>query len=268
MTDVGIGIISYNHTDDLKRCLSSVIEATDVPYTICIHDNSEDQRNKRFLQDVFPQIPVTSRGKNVGCAIGRNCMWEFFKANHPDMKHMAVLDQDMIVKPGWLGDMLSVMESKPSAGIVCWPQFTTCRPDDEGEVKEVGGGATLHRMELLEQTGGWDERFFMFRFDSWICLLAKSSGWKTCVVTKYGRRKRGYNASKDGVEHRHPHRAVRSYPAWREEQVKSHALYKRLVKAHHLEASDPTPSWPWPARREGSNWIVQRGGNTFTVPAE
>ena len=195
-------------------------------------------------------------------------MWEHFKASHPDMEHMVVLEQDMIVKPGWLGDMLAVMEAKPSAGIVCWPQFTTCRPDAEGEVKEVGGGATLHRMKLLEQTGGWDEQFFMFRFDSWICLLAKTFGWKTYVVTKYAHRKRGYNAAKDGVEHRRPHRAVKSYPAWQEEQIKSHALYKRLVKAHGLEAHDPTPAWPWPARREGANWIVRRGGATFTIPAE
>jgi glycosyltransferase involved in cell wall biosynthesis len=256
-----VGIISYRAPNDVRVCIQSVLENTTLPVSIIVQDNTEDESNAKMVRKEFPGVLVSSNGINEGCSRGRNAMWEMIKKELPRTKYFVTLDQDMYVKKGWLADMMQAMGGNTKIGIVSWPQFTKQDVQRNGEVLAAGAGATLYRMRTLDDTKGWEPGFLMYRFDTWICLLAKKFGWKTHVVTKYiETQKKGYNASDVGVMHRHPHKGIVRCSTWQEEQVKSHHLFKKLINKHKLSAYDRTPLWPWSAKRLGpDHWEVRRG---------
>lgn len=262
-----VGVIAYYAPNDLRVCIQSVIDNTTLPVSIVVRDNSEDQSNAKWVRKEFPAVLISADGKNEGCSRGRNAMWKVIKNKLPHTKYFVTLDQDMYVKPGWLQDMIDAITVNTKIGIVSWPQFTKQKVHKNGEVLAAGAGATLYRMRTLANTNGWEPGFLMYRFDTWICLLAKKFGWKTHVVTKYiETQKKGYNASGVGVMHRHPHKGIVRCKTWQEEQVKSHHLFKKLIHKHGLNAYDRTPLWPWPAKRLGlDHWEVRRGKKLIEV---
>ena len=268
---VGIGVLSYHFREDLVRCLDNIISVTKVPNVICVHDNTDDGSNARYVRLNYPNVIVTHTGSNIGCSAARIEMRKKLEEAIPGMEYMMVLDQDMVVKSDWLKDMLDTIESDPKVGMVSWPHFTKQTPDKNGYVSEVGAGATLHRTEMLRETGGWDPRFFMYRFDSWMSLLAKHHGWSTKVVMRY------YEGFKNnieriretrGIHHVSMHRGIRLYSKWQQAQVHSAILFNELIKKHGLEKINPFNEWPdgWRVKKFGPNrTLFKLGGGDNAV---
>ena len=259
---IGIGVLTYHFCDDLIRCLNNILNKTKVPFKICVHDNTDDGQNAEYVNRKYPGVITSYVGENVGCSVARQHIWTALTDAVPDMKYLAILDQDVKVKADWLSDMVETMESDAAVGIVGWPQFTKQKPDFAGYVPEVMGATVLFRTATLKETGGWDPRFFMYRFDTWMSLLARYHNWKTKVVMRYYgsgyRNVRERLKESRGVEHVHMHRGILRYPYWREEQVKSAILYNQLVKEHGLQDINPFGEWPdgWRVRAHGKNRIV------------
>jgi GT2 family glycosyltransferase len=125
--------------------------------------------------------------------------------------YMAVLNMDVQVSPGWLDPLVSLLESRPEAGVAC-PLILL--ESDRGRIMAAGqklnkaglgfnrwldkpraiagtepfqvaglhGAAFLIRRDLLERLGGWDESGFLYFEDvelSWLLRIADSEIW--CV---------------------------------------------------------------------------------------
>ena len=124
---------------------------------------------------------------------------------------VAVLNMDVVISPGWLDPLVSLLEGNPEAGVAC-PLILL--ESDPGKVNAAGqnlnktglgfnrwlgksrdvaghesfsvtglhGAAFVIRKSLLEGIGGWDESGFLYFEDvelSWLLRIAGSEIW--CV---------------------------------------------------------------------------------------
>jgi GT2 family glycosyltransferase len=128
-------------------------------------------------------------------------------------EYVAVLNMDVVVRPGWLDGLVSLLDAKPDAGVACPLILLESDPDkinaagqnlnktglgfnrwlgkprevagDEPfEVTGLHGAAFVIRKSLLERLGGWDESGFLYFEDvelSWLLRIAGSEIW--CVPT-------------------------------------------------------------------------------------
>jgi GT2 family glycosyltransferase len=126
-------------------------------------------------------------------------------------EYVAVLNMDVMVSPGWLDPLVSLLEAKPEAGVACPLILLESDPDKInaagqnlnktglgfnrwlGKSREIAGdeplpvtglhgAAFVIRKALLERLGGWDESGFLYFEDvelSWLLRIAGSEIW--CV---------------------------------------------------------------------------------------
>lgn len=257
---VGIGILVYHAIEEADRLIRSIEASTVQRHIICVRDNTDSGKTMDdWLQRYGPQFPnvvVLRDGRNVGCAVARNQIYAWFSKSYPAMKYMVILDQDMLVQSGWLDDMLEVAETKPNVGIVTWPMMNFSRqiPDADGAIIDCGGGACLHNMAAVKAVGGWDSRFFFYRFDSWFALYSFSKGYRTYLVTKYlpelfswqtyvGKAHEIVDCVK--IKHVHPHRGTARNPAQKAIRQASDQLYQQLVQEHNLTQYDRVVRGKW-----------------------
>jgi GT2 family glycosyltransferase len=125
--------------------------------------------------------------------------------------YVAVLNMDVVVSPGWLDPLVSLLEAKPDAGVACplillesdrekinaagqnlnktglgfnrWLGKPRSIAGEEAfPVTGLHGAAFVTRRALLERLGGWDETGFLYFEDvelSWLLRIAGSEIW--CV---------------------------------------------------------------------------------------
>lgn len=257
---VGIGILSYKMPHETLRLVESLQQCNDPRFRVCIYDNT-DQGTGVFswwadhIARGFTSVSLLSSGKNVGCAAARNMLWQYFSKGYPAMRYMVVLDQDIVVRPGWLDDMLEVAEQHEDTGQVIWPVFNMARdcPDSKGRIHDCAGGASLYSMAALQATQGWDSRFFFFRFDSWFTLLSYSLGWPTYMVTKYGKPNEDWAHWLDNyggksevtcgpISHVNPSQGTKRHPDYHRIRAESQKLFDKLIVEYGF--TDFYKNWP------------------------
>ncbi len=142
-------------------------------------------------------------------------------------RYVAVLNDDAVAHPAWLDALVRALEQRPDAGM-CASQvrlFGEDRLDSagmlvagDGSSKQRGhghppedfpvaeealfpsGSAALYRREMLEEVGGFDDRFFLYCEDTDLGLRARWAGWKCLYVPEAV------------VEHHYSHSAGRASP--------------------------------------------------------
>jgi GT2 family glycosyltransferase len=124
---------------------------------------------------------------------------------------LAVLNMDVVVSPGWLDPLVSLLAANPDAGVGCPVILLESDPgkinaagqnlnktglgfnrrlgeprevagDEPFQVTGLHGAAFVIRKARLEQLGGWDESGFLYFEDvelSWLLRIAGSEIW--CV---------------------------------------------------------------------------------------
>lgn len=237
---VPIGIVAFHATHDLARCIQAIRAHTPQPHIIGVCDNTEEHRNNADLALSFG-AQVIHHGRNVGCSVARNKIWRWAKDVSPASEFMVILDQDVRVKAGWLGDALALMESRPNAGIVCWPCANMGeRPvRSDGCVSMAASVCNVHRMAAVEAVGGWDEFFFMYRFDSLFAQRTNQAGYRTYIVMSRFREGVKWMDQNGGIVHDHPHQGVQRNPAWLTYRAQSDEYYEALKKREGWKDFDP-----------------------------
>ncbi len=126
-------------------------------------------------------------------------------------EYVAVLNMDVVVSPGWLDPLVSLLSQRPGAGVACPLILLESDPgkinaagqnlnksglgfnrwlgkpraiagDEPSQVTGLHGAAFVIRRELLERLGGWDESGFLYFEDvelSWLLRIAGREIW--CV---------------------------------------------------------------------------------------
>lgn len=237
---IAIGIVAYHATHDLTRCLQAITVNTRRPHQIVLCDNSEGNATNVRVAEAFGAA-ICHRGRNLGCAAARNRIWDWTRRLLPQAKYMVILDQDVRVQRGWLDDALELFEQRQNAGIVCWPcsNMGNLPVRKDGCLGRAASVCNVHLLEAVEAAGGWDETFFMYRFDSLFAERTNQAGYRTYVVMKHYQPGVSWKAQKGGIIHDHPHQGVRRNPRWQQLQQESQTYYDSLKRREGWTEFDP-----------------------------
>ncbi|MFE6077832.1 glycosyltransferase family 2 protein [Paenibacillus sp. NPDC057886] len=200
---VSIIIPTYNQREYVLQCVSSIEKHTPAPFEIIVVDNASKDGTAEAMLRKGGMVRVAALDKNRGFAGG---------VNHGLMmargRHIVVLNNDTLVTPGWLENMMTCLGSHPEMGVV-GPVTNYIGGDQQIEVpyREVADmwsfaarhnrpDATKHReterlvgfcwlfsRELLERVGYLDEGYAVGNFedDDWI-IRAKLAGYRLGVA--------------------------------------------------------------------------------------
>lgn len=235
MKKLSIIILTYDHLDDTRRCLSSlepVMERGDTE--VIIVDNASTDGTPQYIAQTYPLIHLTVNPVNRGVAAARN--QGIAQATAPTL---LILDNDTIATTRAIDGMMAYLESHPQVGL-CACRLTDTegnvqrsfrpfpslkgkllsvlglrsaaekfRADDEGAIEPyyVIGACQMIRREALDQVGQLDEAIFYGPEDADLCHRLRQAGWQVkylpqfSIIHTYYRRTRRQPLSRLGLHH-------------------------------------------------------------------
>ena len=144
----------FNNLNLTQQCLDSIFQNTTPGlYEVIVVDNGSTDGSREYLQSLEPRIRYIRNPRNLFFARGCNRgAWAARSEN------LLFLNNDTVVKPGWLEAMLEVLAQSPEIGIVGNKQlFPASNPIYSGLVWHAG-------MAFTEQRDSWHV-FFGFDAD-------------------------------------------------------------------------------------------------------
>jgi GT2 family glycosyltransferase len=196
---VTIAIPTLAADSKLLDCVRSLAAQTWRDFEVVIIDNSGKKRARETVGacgDV--RFIENDANRGFGAAINQAC-------SGSQSTYVAVLNDDAVAGPRWLGELVSAAESRPEIGmfasqvrlmgretldsagmLICADGSSKQRghgasPDKYSRGEEAllpSGSAALYRRDMLEQIGGFDEDFFLYCEDTDVGLRARWAGWK------------------------------------------------------------------------------------------
>jgi len=215
---VTVAIPTLAAGEPLAECLRSLQAQTFQTFEVIVVDNS----GKRLVECASSHGRVIYNERNAGFGAAIN---QVFRAS--ESRYLATLNDDARADPQWLEQLVAAAERRPKAGMVasCVMLAGTNTLDSagmliaaDGSSKQRGhgvapqdfeketdalfpsGSAALYRRAMLEETGLFDETFFLYCEDTDLGLRARWAGWE-CAY-----------APKAVVEHRYSHSAGKASP--------------------------------------------------------
>jgi len=168
-----------------RACVAALREQTFRDFEVVIIDNSGRG------EAPCPGTRVIRNAHNVGFGAALNQAWRSSRS-----RYLAALNDDAAPAPDWLARLVHEMEADPgcgmvasevrlpdgaldSAGMVIARDGSSLqrRTNIHPEALLPSGSAALYRCEMLQQTGGFDERFFLYCEDTDLGLRARWLGW-------------------------------------------------------------------------------------------
>ena len=206
---VSIIIVNWNGQPLLKENLEALLQQTYKNFEIIMVDNGSQDGSVEWLQehygDVIKIIPLAentgfAHGNNVGIAVSRGEL-------------LALVNNDVVVKPDWLAALIDCMSAHPEAGMVGSKVLNYFRPDeidnlghliypdavnrgwcrlekDCGEHEEVveilfpSACAALYRKSMLLEVGLFDDSFFAYHDDVDVGLKGRLLGYSALYCPK------------------------------------------------------------------------------------
>jgi len=200
--------------------MESLDRQTRRDFEVIVVDNSGQGLARRNGAALGARVVENAGNAGFGAAINQ----AFGATQTP---YLATLNDDAAAHPGWLDALVGAMESRSDVGMCA----SAVRLDGEdrldsagmlmagdGSSKQRGHGkrvcdfpvleealfpsasAALYRRVMMEELGGFDDRFFLYCEDTDLGLRARWNGWKCLYVPEAV------------VEHRYSHSAGRASP--------------------------------------------------------
>ena len=167
-------LLGWNQLECTRPCVESILAHTQVPARLIIVDQASEEETVSYLKSLRStpavEIEILWNPKNVGYPKGMNL--GLTKAAAP---YVCFLNNDILVPPGWLEELIAVAESDPSIGLVNpssntfnlyppkgtgWLEFAKDLSKKRGQWTEVSYGegfCLLGRREVLVKVGGFDD---------------------------------------------------------------------------------------------------------------
>lgn len=196
-----IVLLVFNNLTLTNNCIESILNNTDVPSRLIIVDNGseKDVRDKLSAVKGNDNVKVTIifNEKNLGFARGMN-----IGIKSSNSEFVCLLNNDTIVTPGWLNNMIEVGLKNPEIGVINpasnnfgqYPPKGKSLESYSGELRKQFGGkytevgqcigfCMLIKRGLIEKIGSLDEeQGFMFFEDTDYCYRAKRAAFKCAIA--------------------------------------------------------------------------------------
>lgn len=206
-------MLNYNGAKDTVECIESLKRIDYTNYRILIVDNSSTDDSVAVFREKFPELDLYVTERNLGYTGGINR--GFREAAKLNPAYMLVLNNDTIVEPDFLTELVNAMEgNRDAAGVgglilaehdrktiwfgngkmIKWRglaiHIDKGLPSEQRSVKELvetdflTGCMILFRTEHLARTGFEDEDFFMYLDDIEFSARIRSHGFKLLYQPK------------------------------------------------------------------------------------
>lgn len=206
-------VVTFNGLADTLRCIGSLLATTYPRQQIVVVDNGSSGEADAIEARFGRQVLTIASGRNLGFGGGANRGIEHALEEGAD--YVWVLNNDVVVEPETLGQLIDAMEQDTRIGIAS-PVITAPRgpeapqgiwyaggrldlrrgetrhlteliepPEARGgplDTEFVTGCAALLRGQAIESVGPFWERLFLYWEDTDLNLRLRRAGWRTCVV--------------------------------------------------------------------------------------
>jgi GT2 family glycosyltransferase len=199
---ISVVIPNHNGAGYLEACLRSLLAQTYENMEIVVVDNASQDQSAEIVQRTAPGAILLRLNQNLGFAGGVNA-----GIRSSQGKWIAVLNNDTEVAPDWLAACAEAIHNQPDAVYFaskildftdrsriysagdCFlrtgigyrrGQDQKDRQDFEEkcEIFSACGCAAIYRKDLMEKTGGFDERFFAYLEDVDLGLRLQAAGYR------------------------------------------------------------------------------------------
>lgn len=207
---VSIIMLNWNSYPVTRDCLLSLRKMSYPNFEVILVDNGSHDSSPEELSRDFPEVEMIRNPRNLGFAAGNNV--GIRKALGRGTDYLLLLNNDTVVAPNFLCELVRVAESDPSIGMLnpkiyffepadrIWYAGGVCRPwrvfpihlglrkRDDGsynqtrEVSFTTGCALLIKAELVRKIGLLDEAFFLSFEDADWSMRASRAGFKQFYV--------------------------------------------------------------------------------------
>lgn len=214
---VCIIILNWNGIQDTIECLESIKKITYSNYMVIVVDNASTGNDIHILKEKFNNyIQIIENDKNYGFSEGNNIGMRYVLDNNLNPEYFLLLNNDTIVAPDFLTDLVKVAESDTKIGIV-GPEIYYYNFNERKNVvwsaggkvswwrepfyyhigqnyddspkynvqKEMGfvsGAAMLIKRHVAEKVSFLNPKYFFGYEEIEICLKAWKAGYKVIYV--------------------------------------------------------------------------------------
>jgi len=203
---VGVTIVNWNLAEDTLACLDSVFRMTFPSFEVTVVDNGSSDRSVERIRKRFPQVHQLRNESNEGFAFAANQGIE--RALARDCDYALILNNDTIVAPDLLQDLVAEGEKDPEIGVLSPRIFFFNEPERTWhlaarwhpwlpmpvdiwqadatlvEADFVSGCGMLLRRRMLDEIGAFDTRYFMYGEDIDLCARARQAGYRVVAVPR------------------------------------------------------------------------------------
>ncbi len=187
--ELSILIVNYNGANLLSPCVDSIFNTVkNTRFEVIIVDNASTDDSREILQTISHPLIVILSDINVGFAAGNN-----IAAKHARGAFYFALNNDTIVLPGAIDQLVATMKQAPEIGIL-GPQLLNIDRTIQGQgsilghfqyrtpssrtVSFLSGAAMMIPAALYNQIGGFDENYFFYNEDIDLCKTVLNMGYK------------------------------------------------------------------------------------------
>lgn len=202
-------ILNTNRRDDTLACLKSLHQGDYPNHTIIVLDNASTDGSVAAIRLAHPGVELISLTDNRGYAGNNNVGIQAAMQRGADW--IFVLNEDTILAPDCISQLIAIGESDPRIGVVGPLVYHNDEPEliqsaggwmndrweaghigqnerDSGQftaahdVAWISGCSILVRRQMVEQVGMLDERFFYYWEETEWCVRAGKAGWRLVNV--------------------------------------------------------------------------------------
>jgi len=206
---VSIIILTFNALQYTKKCVRSIQQHTVYPYEIIFVDNASTDGTAKYLRKIVRKhdnFSLIENKENKGFAAGNNQGMAVARGDY-----ILLMNNDVVVTPGWLDRMISCAEKSPDIGMVGPVSNYVSGPQLVDDVKyntsslaglnefaakraekysgrsrrilRVVGFCMLIKRAVVDKIGGLDSRYGLGNFeDDDFSLRAALAGFGSCIA--------------------------------------------------------------------------------------
>ena len=195
---VSIIIVNYNGKELLQKCLDSLLKVNYDNFEIILVDNNSTDGTVEFITKNYPSLIIIKLDSNKGFAEPNNVAAKISKG-----KYLLFLNNDTVVTPNFISEMVKVMETdkkiaicqslllKPDGSIDSSGDFidnlgvvynSKTKIDEIREVSSARGASMLVRSDIFEKLDGFDQKFFITFEDVDLCWRSWILGYRVLII--------------------------------------------------------------------------------------
>jgi GT2 family glycosyltransferase len=211
MPEVMIIVLNWNGLSDTLECLESLACLDYSPYEVVVVDNGSTDGSVEAVRGRFPDVTLIENGENLGFVGGNNVALRY--ALERDVGYVLLLNNDTVVDPRFLTELIRVSETEEEIGIssplvlyydvpdeiwtagatINWANGATKRlwagekaggSESVFDVDFVSGCALLAKREVIKTTGFLDPDYYLYYEEVDWCVRARAQGHRIVCVPR------------------------------------------------------------------------------------